>query len=294
MTFSLTREIIPETKVPNRRLGRHVNHDSRSLQYRVAQVDSPVTKAWERKTPILDQGDLGSCTGNAMAGALGTEPFYSTLVSKLNDNSLTLDEPEAVKLYSEATVLDGYSGTYLPTDTGSDGLSVAKAAQKFGLITGYTHALSPDDMIAGLQKGPGIVGVNWMTGMDDINSITAEIKPTGSVRGGHEFEVWKVDLELEQFWFYNSWSSSWGRKGAMFMTISNFEVLLKQNGDATFFTPLNQPAPTPTPPSPKPVPPEDQHLMSAMDPWERTIVSRITRAGKAKVAYDAWKLAKGY
>ncbi len=31
---------------------------------------------WERVVPILDQGELGSCTSNAGTGALGTQPFY--------------------------------------------------------------------------------------------------------------------------------------------------------------------------------------------------------------------------
>ncbi|MFC4587824.1 hypothetical protein [Sphaerisporangium corydalis] len=33
-------------------------------------------RRWERALPILDQGDLGSCTGNAAAGALGTAPYW--------------------------------------------------------------------------------------------------------------------------------------------------------------------------------------------------------------------------
>jgi hypothetical protein len=39
----------------------------------------PQTKVWTRRIPVLDQGDLGSCTGNAATGVLGSEPFYGTL-----------------------------------------------------------------------------------------------------------------------------------------------------------------------------------------------------------------------
>ena len=72
---------IPEREVPGRRLGRHVRHDPRSLAYQVAAVD-PATLTSVRHVrgiPVLDQGDLGSCTGNAAEGCLGSAPFLGTL-----------------------------------------------------------------------------------------------------------------------------------------------------------------------------------------------------------------------
>src|SRR5436309_15797173 len=66
------------------RLGRNLWLDGRSLARMVensveAMSGSLKSKEWERVLAILDQGDLGSCTGNAGSGALGTEPFYTAV-----------------------------------------------------------------------------------------------------------------------------------------------------------------------------------------------------------------------
>lgn len=237
---------IPEQRVEGKRLGRSVLHDSRSLAFRVAPpAKTTVSKTWARKTAILDQGGLGSCTGNAATGALGSEPFYDTLTAKLSAG-LKLDENEAVSLYSKATELDPFTGTYLPDDTGSNGLSVAKAAQKAGLISGYVHALSLDDVIAALQTSPVIVGTNWYSGMDDPDAAGLVVA-SGSVRGGHEYLCRGVDLQRMLLHFDNSWGSAWGNKGSFTYSFDTMTRLLSEDGDATQFVPLSAPAPVPNP-----------------------------------------------
>lgn len=102
---------------------------------------------------------MGSCTGNAAAGCLGTGQFWGQATQQtLSAADATHDEGEAVKLYSAATALDQIKGTYPPDDTGSDGLSVAKACQNAGLISGYTHAFSLDALLSALSTQPVIVG----------------------------------------------------------------------------------------------------------------------------------------
>ena len=114
---------------------------------------------------VLDQGALGSCTGNATVDALGCSPYYETLTMGQQQGSL--NEALAVKIYSLATTLDNYPGSYPPEDTGSDGLSAAKAAQQSGYISGYTHALSLNDALSALVLGPVIVGIDWYEGFDN-------------------------------------------------------------------------------------------------------------------------------
>jgi hypothetical protein len=249
---------IPEHVIPGQRLGRHVRHDSRSLAYPYTAPERELKPVlWTRHTPILNQGDIGSCTGNAMTGALGTEPDYAGLPAA----HPALDEAEALTLYSAATKLDPYAGsfTYPPPpgsgqDTGSDGLSVAKAAQKAGLISGYTHCFSLAQMRQALQAGPVIVGVNWYDSFDnpDGNGQVA-ISRNATVRGGHEFEVRGDDGT--NFYADNSWGQDWGPLGGSFtFTLGTMEQLLAEQGDCTVPVPAAQPAPTPTPTPDQPTP----------------------------------------
>ena len=236
------------------RLGRNVNHDPRSLAYQVVPSGVAQTKMWDRKIPVLDQGSLGSCTGNATVGVLGSEPFYDTLPV---GTQVTLDENEAVKVYGLATRLDGFDGTYPPDDSGSDGLSAAKAAKQLGLISGYLHITSIAAAQTAIQSGPFIVGTNWLSGMDDPDS-SGLVHATGSVRGGHEYECYGYDAAADVWHFWNSWGTSWGNEGAFSYSTADFAKLLGQQGDATTFVPLTQPAPVPTPvptpPAPTPTP----------------------------------------
>src|SRR6185312_1890646 len=146
-------------------LGRHVRHDSRSLAYRFQTTGRELAEVLHsRHIPILDQGDVGSCTGNAMDGALGSDPLYAALAA-YSGSLPKLTEAEALNLYSAAETIDG-DGPYPPNDNGSSGLSVAQAAKNARLISGYTHCLSLADFTAALQTGPVMLGRNWHASFD--------------------------------------------------------------------------------------------------------------------------------
>lgn len=238
----------------DRPLGRIVNHDPRSLQYLVPEAAAPRSVTWARRIPVLDQGNLGSCTGNATVGVLGSEPFWDTLT---DTEQQSLNEDEAVKVYSLATQLDDIGGTYPPDDTGSSGLGAAKAAKSLGLISGYQHITSVAAAQQAIQAGPFITGVNWYEGFDapDSNGLVAI---SGQIRGGHEFEVIGYDATQGMWEAVNSWGDSFGKGGHFFFTDATFARLLSEQGDATTFVPLTQPAPIPTPvPTPPPAPTPD-------------------------------------
>lgn len=258
---------IPETVIPGKRLGRHVRHDPRSLQYLYPEaVPAALTSVrWDRHIPILDQGDLGSCTGNAAEGCVGTGALYGPIPTSLvarPTGDATADEKQAVALYSEATKLDDQPGSYPPDDTGSDGLSVAKAAVKAGLVSGYQHATSLNATLAALANGPVIVGVNWYDSFDtpDANGLVT-ITKDATVRGGHEFVLDELDTVNELVGASNSWGTSFGVDGRFYFSYADLQRLLKEEGDCTVFVPLSQPAPTPTPvPTPTPTPVPDNPL----------------------------------
>jgi hypothetical protein len=243
----------PPTSPGAGRLGRHVRHDPRSLSFQVTAKSLGDLKSvrHRRYVPVLDQGSIGSCTGNATIGAVGSGDLFTALAGSIgcpSENDAAADEEQAVALYSEATHLDDVFGTYPPDDTGSSGLAVAKAAQRAGLISGYTHATSLEAALTALETRAVITGVNWYSSFDspDDNGLI-QISPDADVRGGHEFVADELDIEHELVWFTNSWSESWGVSGRACMSWETWGQLLSEDGDATSFTPITAPAPTPSP-----------------------------------------------
>jgi hypothetical protein len=257
------------------RLGRHVGHDPMSRAYGISEdlVPSTYTSAVHQvRIGVLDQGQLGSCTGNAAEAFAGTDPLYEAIpatVAARPTGDPAKDEKQAVTLYSAATALDSVHGNYPPTDTGSTGVAVAKAAQKAGLISGYQHAFSLDTALKALAVSPLIVGVNWYEGFDTPDS-NGHVTISGSVRGGHEFLLYGIDAKAGVVVARNSWGTSWGVQGCFSFGFDDFGRLLDEQGDATLFVPLTAPAPVPTPPQPSPTPtPDDvdQALATAARAW---------------------------
>lgn len=297
--YTIYRRRYDEIRVTGRPLGRHIMRDSRSAAYPfVAQSPVPVDSVtWARTIPILDQGTLGSCTGNAMTGALGTAPLWPNLPVGHPE----LDEAEAIKIYGLATALDGYPFTYPPVDTGSDGTSACKAAQKLGFISGYTHATTVDQMLQALMAGPVLMGLDWYDSFDDPDADgLIEIEPGSVVRGGHEVVARGIHADTELIMFDNSWGASWGLAGSFFMSYETVATLLSSEGDCTVPLPLNMPAPIPTPVPPTPAPPSpivvDDLDIALASPLVRHWAEDERHVGdnhKAAVAVTTWLKAKG-
>jgi hypothetical protein len=235
------------------RLGRNVNHDSESRRYAVDTAALQVVSVrWLRTIGPLDQGNVGSCTGNAGVGAIATVPFADDTPFAPTE-TYSLDEDGALELYSDAEDIDG-DGPYPPNDNGSSGLSIAKALKNAGYISGYQHTFSKDDALKALQVAPGIFGTNWYESMFDTDA-DGRLRISGKVAGGHEVEIREVDAEKEQVWIDNSWGGAWGVQGRAYLTFGDYERLLNELGDMVFFVPLAKPAPTPGPePTPTPTP----------------------------------------
>lgn len=294
--YTVYRRRIEEHRVPGMPLGRHVHHDSRSLAYLYPAATSQATVIHERRIPVLDQGDVGSCTGNAETGVIGTDPLYSALPS----GHLGLNEMEALRLYSAAETIDG-DGPYPPSDNGSSGLSVAKAAKAAGLISGYQHATSVQAMISALQQYPVIIGINWYDSFDDPDGEgLVTITKGAQVRGGHEVEVIGWSSTSNLFTAVNSWGTSYGVNGTFLFSADTMTRLFAEEGDCTISLPLTVPAPTPTPQPVPPVPsppdpdtdPADVALAAAQTAWAWD--RHVGENRKAALASQAWLEAKGF
>jgi hypothetical protein len=257
---------IPQQHRPGMHLGRHIEHDPRSLAYAHGVLPKSAIKSveWTRRIPVLDQGQLGSCTGNAGTGVLGTDSAGRTASTTVTITATAaaashglftagtydLDEAFAVKLYSLATILDGVTGAYPPTDTGSTGIGVAKALKALGLASSYTHAFSIAALNSALQTGPVMIGIPWLASMFDTKSDgRIVVTKTSQLDGGHELELSRFDASTGEYWVPNSWSDSWGVDGWAYFTTADLTWLLSQQGDVTVPQLTTAPAPAPSAPS---------------------------------------------
>ena len=209
-------------------LGRHVEHDPASRGFAVPlEQPAPLQSVrWARRSPVFDQGQVGSCTGNAAAGWLATDN-----AQRPGQEGLT--ETHAVTIYSKATHLDRVKGIYPPTDTGSSGLAACKAMVRLGLTAGpYRHAFGLGHALHALQTGPALVGMTWLTGCDTPDP-SGRVHYTGTVRGGHEILADGYDADLGLVHFTNSWGPSWGKDGTFCMSVEDFGKALADHGDVT-------------------------------------------------------------
>jgi len=234
------------------RLGRHVVHDSRSLRYRFHSQQNPMMLASVRHqihVPILDQGMVGSCTGHAGTAVLGHEKYWRAASAVLQPDAGYCHN-YAVGLYSDATKLDPWPGEYLPTDTGSDGLSIAKVLLARGLISGYQHATNLNATLNALAEQPVMIGTSWLSGMFDPAS-DGRLHVTGTNEGGHEYVLDELDVPRQRVWMRNSWNTSWGVQGRAWMSWADLSKLLADYGDVTVLVPLTEPPPEPQKPTPR-------------------------------------------
>lgn len=215
----------PEQIKAGMRLGRHVEHDPRSWEF-TAKRAPQIKSVRHRATGLpLDQGEIGSCTANALCGALDSAPDFT--------GSTPLTEHDAVKLYELETKLEGQP--YPPNDPGGSGLMVCKAAKQLGLISSYKHAFGLQHALEALVLRPVITGIKWYSSFDSPDPTTglAKLDPSSTVRGGHEIVADEIDAENKLVWFWNSWGMQYALGGRFCMAWDTWETLLEEQGDVT-------------------------------------------------------------
>jgi hypothetical protein len=224
---------IPETPVPGKPLGRHIFIDSKSEAY-PAQTASQIVSVTHLSGGLpLNQGQVGSCTGEAVTGVLNTVPHYKP-------GQPTLGQRDAYAVYGAETRLEG--SPWPPNDPGGSGTEVCQAAKNMGWLRAYEHAVGIDQALGALVIRPVMTGINWFTSFDtpDENGLVV-IAKGATVRGGHEIFAIAIDAVNELVWFPNSWGLAYGVPylpagipgGCFCMSFSTWARLLSQGGDVT-------------------------------------------------------------
>jgi hypothetical protein len=67
---------LPEQSAEGKRLGRHVQHDPRLRDCQARRAPEIVSVQHQATGLPVNQGDLGSCTANALCGALDSAPDF--------------------------------------------------------------------------------------------------------------------------------------------------------------------------------------------------------------------------
>ncbi|MCX6121191.1 MAG: C1 family peptidase [Ignavibacteriales bacterium] len=196
---------------------------------------------------IEDQGNLGSCTGNALAGAIeflerkNGVPFVdaSRLFIYYNERALE----GTIKSDAGAMIRDGIktlknqgvcSETRWPYIISKFAAKPGAACYKEALkrqITSYHRILTLDDMRTCLADGfPFVFGFTVYESFESQevarNGIVQMPQPSERSLGGHAVLAVGYNDEERRFIVRNSWGTDWGQKG--YFTIP-YEYLASRN-----------------------------------------------------------------
>lgn len=213
------------TKQQYKILGRQLVHDPRSRGFPVdVKIDRSLWR--DKRIRIYDpKVNPNQCHGECTGCAKAME--FNSIGNRITGHILGMNT--AHKIYSLATQLDPFEGTWPPTDLGSSGLGAAKAAQELGLGGAYRHVFRGADEVVQLIHSDRVVNVGtwWYSGMMEPNHHGI-IEPTGARVGGHMYIARgysvRSDLVLVRCW-WGSFKDVWIRR-------AHLDHLLMDDGDA--------------------------------------------------------------
>lgn len=178
-------------------------------------TDGPL---WERGL-VLDQGESGTCVGNAWAGWGNAAPILDSYT-----------ETDARAIYYESTCIGGAcDSTYQNGSSTRDG---AKAMKARGKVLAYAFATNVPQIKEWLQHhGSVVIGIDWTNAMFTPDP-DGTVHYTGPAVGGHEIVVVQDVPSKNKVRIRNSWGAGWGVGGDFLLTYTDLGNLLAAGGDA--------------------------------------------------------------
>ena len=192
----------------------------------------PSRRTWRINSESLDQGNTGTCVGQAWRNFLRCAPIRTDKRA-----------PTAYDIYRMAVQTDEWSSNddeaNLPDrDPGlDDGTSVragAEAVTKTGRLKSFLWAFNLQSAVEWvLTEGPVVLGLNWYDSMSRPNAAgIATISPQAASIGGHAFLMRGVNNTTRLALCTNSWGDDWGKSGEFYLPFADLERLIHEQGEA--------------------------------------------------------------
>jgi C1A family cysteine protease len=219
------------------------SRDLKSVRHLSAPIVLPSSFELDKKIPIYDQGNIGSCTANSACACFRFET--AQIQGDFNF------EPSRLFQYYNSRLLQGWQNE----DSGAYIRDAFKAMNKFGLALEKTwpyrtsdFAVRPSD--ASYKEALGNVAVKYAAvgqseteikqtllsgaaisfgfnvyssffgSWDRTTGIMPIPKKTESLQGGHAVTIVGYDDSKKCFLIQNSWGTDWGIKGMFWMPYS--------------------------------------------------------------------------
>ena len=211
-------------------------------------------------SPVFDQGKIGSCTGNALAGALeflelselkagGSEVFtkgkflhFSRLFIYFNERDLegTPDQDSGAQLRDGIKTLNHFGACreslwkYSPSLVFSKPSAQAYADAKGHAITSYLRLQTLAEMKQCLADGfPFVFGFTVYESFETPDVARTGVMPLPAagerVLGGHAVMAVGYDDSSKRLIVRNSWGPKWGESGYFTMPYAYIEKKLAQD-----------------------------------------------------------------
>lgn len=201
------------------------NWDEKNEDFRVRQLDCFATGS-ERGSVLrtkkiwLNQGREGACTGFSTGHVLACTPR----------GHLDITEALSRTLYQVARKNDEWEGEAYE---GSSVNGVMKAARLMKRISEYRWCRTLAEVRHALSyHGAVVIGVNWYEGMfkPDANGV---LRISGKLAGGHAIALvgYRSVGGIRYYRLENSWGATWGDKGGCWISESDLQILLDEQGE---------------------------------------------------------------
>lgn len=222
------RAVLPDSPMPGKPLGRHIEHDPRSRLFPAPRASSVASVNHAGRGLPLRQLDVHICsTAHSLCAAINCSP-------QMSRTRQPLTEVDAVWIHDSATRRADFAFRRAGVG-GNSALGACRAANNLGLIESYTHAFGIDHALHALVFRPVMTGIKWYSSFDSPDPDTGLVKITqrATIRGGHEVLVYGIDAERNVVWCWNSWGPKFGIGGRFSMSFDTWGLLLRERGDVT-------------------------------------------------------------